>query len=41
MSAVHDGVAAVEFVHVVQVTKPLFCHFVSRVHDPAIGLLQN
>ena len=39
--AVHDAVAAEEAVGVVQVADALLRHLVTRVHDPAVGLLQH
>ena len=37
---VHNAVAAEETVGVVQVADSLFGHLITRVHDPAVGLLQ-
>ena len=39
--AVHDGVAAIQLVGVVQLFQTLLRHLVARVDDPAIRLLEN
>ena len=39
--AVHDGVAAVQLVGVVQVLQTLLGHLITRIGDPAVRLLQD
>ena len=41
VSAVHDSVAAIELVGVIQTLQTLLGHLVSRVGDPSVGLLQD
>lgn len=41
VGAVHDSVAAIELVGVVQTLQTLLGHLVSRVGDPSVGLLQD
>ena len=37
-SAVHDGVAAVQLVDVINILESLLCGFISRVYDPPAHL---
>ena len=39
--AVHDRMAAIQLVGVVQTLQTFLRHLVTRVDDPAIGLLEN
>ena len=41
VGAVHDSVAAIELVGVIQTLQTLLGHLVSRVGDPSVGLLQD
>ena len=39
--AIHDRMAAIQLECIIEIFEPLFCHLISRVYDPSIGLLQD
>ena len=41
IGTVHNGVATVELVGIVQILQTLFGHFITRIGNPTVGLLED